>query len=124
MNLVAAAHNFYAALTELSSLELQRKYWLNEDNKEQLTSSFYELVNTLNDGELDTLVLGGKMDISCQRLVRSLIDQVNSYQEPKAYGKRGGDELIINDPAWQRIVGDASQVLGSDCLNTIRDLLA
>jgi len=102
--------NIYNSLIELSSLELQRMLWLNENNNTGHISSYSELMCSLfDDFNFDDFVeIGAKNN----GLSMSLIIELRELRRLLInYNEKEMDELIINDPNWQTIVEQGKIVM-------------
>jgi hypothetical protein len=98
--------NIYCEILELSSLELQRKLWLNENNDTGLTSSYIEVMCSLfDDFQIEEFLdepvsVTGLSSVTLSEL-RTLIKLLDEYQELET------DKEIIVDPEWFIIVKQA-----------------
>jgi hypothetical protein len=113
-------------MKELSSLDLQEKMWLNQNNDTGYISSYAELMCTLYDDINLELVLRKAMEkyghsnnaLNELYKLNSLLD---NYEEPYTNGHID-DELIIKDPNWQVIIKQAQTVLAN--WNQIQPMLS
>ena len=100
----------YDVITELADVDLQRKYWLNENNDTGYISSYVELMCTLfDDLDFDEFVDNSEekrgLSYSAVCELVKLRDMLNNYQE------KGEDREIIEDPKWKEIVNQAKEVV-------------
>jgi len=113
-------------MKELSSLDLQEKMWLNQNNDTGYISSYAELMCTLYDDINLELVLRKAMEkyghsnnaLNELYKLNSLLD---NYEEPYTNGHID-DELVIKDSNWQVIVKQAQTVLAN--WNQIQPMLS
>lgn len=113
-------------MKELSSLDLQEKMWLNQNNDTGYISSYAELMCTLYDDINLELVLRKAMEkyghsnnaLNELYKLNSLLD---NYEEPYTNGCID-DELVIKDSNWQVIVKQAQMVLAN--WNQIQPMLS
>ena len=100
----------YSKMVELSSLSLQRKLWLNENNDTGFISSYAELMSSLfDDFNFDNFI-----DVICSEigLPADTITQLNKLRELlNNYHEKASDEEIITDPEWAKIVEQAKVVV-------------
>lgn len=113
-------------IEELSSVDLQEKKWLNQNNDTGYISSYAELMCTLYDDCFLELVLKkakekyGHSNNALNGLYK-LSSLLNDYEEPYTNGCID-DELIIKDSNWQVIVKQAQRVLAN--WNQIQPMLS
>ena len=113
-------------IEELSSVDLQEKMWLNQNNDTGYISSYAELMCTLYDDINLELVLRKAMEkyghsnnaLNELYKLNSLLD---NYEEPYT-NEHIDDELIIKDPNWQVIIKQAQTVLAN--WNQIQPMLS
>jgi len=113
-------------IEELSSVDLQKKMWLNQNNDTGRISSYAELMCSLYDDCFLELVLKKAMEkyghsnnaLNELYKLNSLLD---NYEEPYTNGHID-DELIIKDSNWQVIVKQAQTVLAN--WNQIQPMLS
>lgn len=113
-------------MKELSSLDLQEKMWLNQNNDTGLISSYAELMCTLYDDCNLELVLKKAMEKygnsnNALNELYQLNSLLNNYEEPYTNGHID-DELVIKDSKWQVIVQQAQTVLAN--WNHIQSMLS
>ena len=113
-------------IEELSSVDLQEKMWLNQNNDTGYISSYAELMCTLYDDINLELVLRKAMEKyghsnNALNELYKLSSLLNDYEEPYTNG-RIDDELIIKDSNWQVIVKQAQRVLAN--WNQIQPMLS
>jgi hypothetical protein len=99
--------NIHSDLIELSSIELQKSYWLGNDP--EYISSYVELMCRLfDDSSFENFISNGeKFGLNKHQinLLSELSDSLNSYKE------RVTDQEIIADPEWNKISEKAKLVL-------------
>ncbi len=113
-------------IEELSSVDLQKKMWLNQNNDTGCISSYAELMCSLYDDCLLELVLKKAMEKyghsnNALNELYKLDSLLNDYEEPYRNGYID-DELIIKDSNWQVIVRQAQRVLAN--WNQIQPMLS
>ena len=113
-------------IEELSSVDLQEKKWLNQNNDTGRISSYAELMCSLYDDCFLELVLKKAMEKyghsnNALNGLYKLISLLNDYEEPYTNGCID-DELIIKDSNWQVIVKQAQRVLAN--WNQIQPMLS
>ena len=104
-------------IEELSSVDLQEKMWLNQNNDTGRISSYAELMCSLYDDCFLELVLKKAMEKyghsnNALNGLYKLSSLLNNYEEPYTNGHID-DELIIKDSNWQMIVKQAQTVLAN-----------
>lgn len=104
--------NIYNKITEISSVDLQRKLWLNENNTTGLVSSYAEVMNSLfDDFGFDNFIdcVAPELGIPDSTLIalNKLRESLNRYVE------KGSDKEIIDDPEWKEITRQAQDVLNN-----------
>lgn len=104
-------------IEELSSVDLQEKMWLNQNNDTGRISSYAELMCSLYDDCFLELVLKKAMEKyghsnNALNGLYKLSSLLNNYEEPYTNGHID-DELIIKDSNWQMIVKLAQTVLAN-----------
>ena len=104
-------------IEELSSVDLQEKMWLNQNNDTGRISSYAELMCSLYDDCFLELVLKKAMEKyghsnNALNGLYKLSSLLNDYEEPYTNGCVD-DELIIKDSNWQVIVKQAQTVLAN-----------
>ena len=104
-------------IEELSSVDLQEKMWLNQNNDTGRISSYAELMCSLYDDCFLELVLKKAMEKyghsnNALNGLYKLSSLLNNYEEPYTNGHID-DELIIKDSNWQVIVKQAQRVLAN-----------
>lgn len=102
-------------IEELSSVDLQEKMWLNQNNDTGRISSYSELMCSLYDDCFLEIVLKKAMEKyghsnNALNGLYKLSSLLNNYEEPYTNGHID-DELIIKDSNWQMIVKQAQRVL-------------
>lgn len=113
-------------IEELSSVDLQKKMWLNQNNDTGRISSYAELMCSLYDDCFLELVLKKAMEKyghsnNALNELYKLDSLLNDYEEPYRNGYID-DELIIKDSNWQVIVKQAQRVLAN--WNQIQPMLS
>jgi len=113
-------------IEELSSVDLQEKMWLNQNNDTGRISSYAELMCSLYDDLNLELVLKKAMEKyghsnNALNELYQLNSLLNNYEEPYTNGHID-DELIIKDSNWQVIVKQAQTVLAN--WNQIQPILS
>lgn len=101
--------NIYKEIKELSSTDLQTKYWF-EGNPGPI-SSFIELYNRLFDDDSFDLFVDSEVYVlnppkSFIRELEIIRDKLNMYNEGNLTQRQ-----IIKDPKWLEIVAQAKQVI-------------
>ena len=104
-------------IEELSSVDLQEKMWLNQNNDTGRISSYAELMCSLYDDCFLELVLKKAMEKyghsnNALNELYKLNTLLDNYEEPYTNGHIE-DELIIKDSNWQMIVKQAQTVLAN-----------
>lgn len=100
--------NIYLDILELSSIEKQKKYWLNNDPEN--VSSYVEVMCRLfDDNNFDIFVdKTARQEGISEKVVfelGKLRQLLNDYEEKET------DEAIINDPNWKIIIMQAKKVI-------------
>ena len=113
-------------IEELSSVDLQEKMWLNQNNDTGYISSYAELMCTLYDDINLELVLRKAMEKyghsnNALNELYKLNTLLDNYEEPYTNGYID-DELVIKDSNWQVIVKQAQTVLAN--WNQIQPMLS
>lgn len=100
--------NIYLDILELSSIEKQKKYWLNND-PENISSYVEVMCRLFDDNHFDIFVDKTARQEGMSEKVVFELDKLrqllNDYEEKEA------DEAIINDPNWKIIVMQAKKVI-------------
>jgi len=97
---------FKNSLIELSDLNLQRMLWLNIDNHTGLISSYVELFSSLFDDTNFDYEIKDIKDVYLKQNLLKLKIMLEEYKEPYPFDFKTNwdDNIIINDPNWQKIV--------------------
>ena len=113
-------------IEELSSMDLQEKMWLNQNNNTGRISSYAELMCSLyDDFNLELVLIKAMEKYGHSNNALNELYQLNTlldnYEEPYTNGHID-DELIIKDSNWQVIVKQAQTVLAN--WNQIQPILS
>ena len=102
--------NIYHKIREASSLELQKKMWLNKNNDTGMISSYTELMCGLfDDNDFDSFIDSEATKVGLSSTAISELDKLRNFLNN--YHEKKSDEEILNDPEWLKIVNQAKIVL-------------
>ena len=103
---------WFEAISNISDLELQKKMWLDKNNKNPVWS-YVEFAETyfdrLNNTDYNELVSVGYLTRDESRSVQQFHDAIEAYEPP---GRDNWDlKRILKDPAWLHVVECAQNAI-------------
>ncbi|WP_280765042.1 hypothetical protein [Parabacteroides sp. PFB2-10] len=103
--------NIYNLIRDFSNIDDQRKNWLGlNPNK---VSSYYEDINMLDDNCFDDFIAEWRnknMDKKTLKEMARFRKILNSYED-NIHQKEWGDEKVLDDPNWIRVVMQAKKTI-------------
>lgn len=110
MNINICAYRFLQIFKEIAEVDLQIKLWLNIENHTNQISSFSDLMDNIDTGELQLIVDNFIADSSCKADIAKLLKLIENYKAPEIYYSYQNDAYIIADPKWKRIRDFAKEI--------------